>query len=63
MKIQTSHAGYVYALIKDQTTALALIDNTLLKFAKTEQVIAHLNETRKHVAMHLEEAKQLKKNR
>ena len=52
--------AYIDAMIKGHTEALDLIDNKLMKNAKNEMVLAHLTETRKHVAMHLDEAKRLK---
>ena len=52
-------AAYVQAMVKDHTEALSLIDDRLLGLATAEPVKQHLTETRKHVAMHLDEAKKL----
>lgn len=52
--------GYLDAMIKGHTEALAMIDNQLLKTAKNEALKKHLAETRGHVAMHLDQAKKLK---
>jgi predicted outer membrane protein len=54
-------SGYINAMIKGHTEILAMIDDKLMKNAKDDAVIAHLKVTRGHVAMHLEEAKKLKK--
>lgn len=55
-------AGYIEAMIKGHTEALAMIDDKLLKTAKNDGLKKHLTETRGHVAMHLEQAKKLKGN-
>lgn len=52
--------GYVDAMIKGHTEALAMVDNQLMKAAKNDMLKAHLTETRGHIAMHLEQAKKLK---
>lgn len=54
--------AYIDAMIQGHTEALNMIDNKLMKNAKNDMVISHLTETRKHVAMHLDEAKRLKNN-
>jgi len=56
-------AAYVQAMVKDHTEALSLIDDRLLGLAVAEPVTQHLTETRKHVAMHLDEAKKLQRKK
>lgn len=53
-------AAYLDAMISGHTEALDKIDNQLMAMATSEDVRQHLTETRGHVAMHLEKAKQLK---
>jgi len=56
-------SAYLEAMIKGHTEVISMIDSKLLTTAKNDAVKAHLSETRKHVAMHLEQAKKLKDNR
>lgn len=51
--------AYVAAMIKDHTAALDVIDHQLIPVAQDAQVRAFLQETRTHVAAHLEAAKRL----
>ncbi len=53
--------AYIDAMIKGHTEVLDMIDNQLMKIAKNDMLKAHLTETRGHVAMHLEQAKKLKR--
>ncbi len=53
--------AYIDAMIKGHNEVLEMIDNQLMKTAKNEMLKAHLTETRGHVAMHLEQAKKLKR--
>ena len=55
--------AYVDAMIKGHTEVLDMIDNKLMKNAKNDMLKTHLTETRKHIAMHLEEGKKLKENK
>lgn len=55
--------AYLDAMIKGHREVLDLIDGRLMKSAKSEAFKTHLTETRKTVAMHLEEAKKLKEER
>ncbi|MCC4615863.1 DUF4142 domain-containing protein [Xanthomonas campestris pv. asclepiadis] len=52
-------AAYVTAMVKDHTDALSALDKQLIPAAKTPQVLAHLQTTRRHVAEHLAAAKTL----
>lgn len=54
--------AYIDGMIKDHQEALSMLDNQLIPGAKSEEVKKHLNETRGHVAMHLNHAEQLKQN-
>ena len=47
------------AMIKGHTEVQDMIDNQLLKNAKSEEVKKHLMETRDHVATHIAEARQV----
>ena len=51
--------AYIEAMIKDHTAALDVIDHQLLPAAQDAQVRAFLQETRAHVAAHLDAAKRL----
>jgi len=51
--------AYIAAMIKDHTAALDAIDHQLLPAAQDAQVRAFLQDTRAHVAAHLEAAKRL----
>lgn len=51
--------GYLEAMVKGHTEALAMIDGKLLRAAKDDAVKAHLEKTREVVAGHLETAKAL----
>lgn len=55
--------AYLDAMIKGHREVLDLIDSKLMKAAKSDAFRNHLMETRKTVAMHLEEAKKLKEER
>jgi len=52
-------AAYVNAMVKGHEAALNLIDQHLMKTAKSEEVKKFLTDTRAAVATHLEHAKQL----
>jgi predicted outer membrane protein len=53
--------AYVNAMVDDHEKVIAMIDGELLPKAKNEKVMAHLKETREHVSMHLDQAKELQK--
>ena len=55
--------GYIGAMVQGHTEALALLDEHLLKDAANKKLKKQLEETRKHVAHHLEEAKRLQSDR
>jgi putative membrane protein len=55
--------GYIGAMVQGHTEALALFDEHLLKDATNPKLKKQLEETRKHVAHHLEEAKRLQGDR
>jgi putative membrane protein len=55
--------GYVSAMVQGHTEALALLDDHLIKDAENKKLKKQLEETRKHVAHHLEEAKRLQGDR
>lgn len=55
--------GYIDAMVKGHTDALAKIDNELLKAANDEAVKNHLTKTRAAVAEHLAQAKALQGKR
>lgn len=55
--------AYLDAMIKGHREVLDLIDSKLMKAAKSDAFRNHLMETRKTLAMHLEEAKKLKEER
>ena len=50
---------YVDAMVKGYTEVLGMIDDELLKNVENESLKTHLTETREHISMHLEKAKQL----
>lgn len=52
--------AYIEAMIKDHTAALDTLDHKLIPAAQDAQVRAFLQETRTHVAAHLEAAKRLR---
>lgn len=52
-------AAYVDAMVKDHAEVLAKLDDKLIPNATNPAVKEHLTMTRKHVAMHLEEARRL----
>lgn len=54
--------AYVDAMVKGHQAALNLIDNHLMKAAKTESIKKFLSDTRTAVAQHLEHAKKLQEN-
>lgn len=51
--------AYVGQAVKEHQKVLSMIDDKLLKSAQNEELKKHLQATREHVAMHLEEAKKL----
>lgn len=51
--------GYIAAMVQGHTEALALFDDHLIKDADAPRLKKQLEETRKHVAAHLEHAKRL----
>ena len=53
---------YIDAMVKGHQDALDLIDNHLMKEAKTETIKNFLSDTRAVVAQHLEHAKKLQEN-
>lgn len=53
------HKAYLTAMVKGHTDALALIDQQLLPSAREKKVKDFVQETRTHVAMHLDKAKAL----
>jgi putative membrane protein len=52
--------AYIDSMIKDHTEALNMIDKDLLKNVQSEELRTHLNDTRNHVSMHLDQAKKIK---
>lgn len=54
--------AYLTAMVDDHKKVISMIDDQLLPMAKNAQVKAHLKETRDHVAMHLDQAQDLKRN-
>jgi len=52
-------AAYLKAMVAGHTEVLEMIDTKLLPAAKNKAVRKHLEDTRAHVASHLEKAKQL----
>ncbi len=54
--------AYINAMIKDHQDALNMIDNQLIPAAQNEALRNHLAETRGHVAIHLERAKEVQAN-
>lgn len=50
---------YVDAMVEGHTEMLGMIDDELLKNVENESLKTHLTETREHISMHLEKAKQL----
>ena len=54
--------GYIDAMVKGHTEALSMLDNQLIPNAKIDALKNHLTETRQHVAMHLDRAKELQGN-
>lgn len=55
--------GYIAAMVQGHTDALALLDEHLIKDTGNKKLKNQLEETRKHVAHHLEEAKRLQSDR
>jgi len=55
--------GYVSAMVQGHTEALALFDEHLVKDASNHKLKKEMEEARKHVAHHLEEAKRLQGDR
>lgn len=55
--------GYVSAMVQGHTEALALFDEHLIKDATSSKLKKEMEEARKHVAHHLEEAKRLQGDR
>jgi len=55
--------GYVSAMVQGHTEALALFDDHLVKDATDSKLKKAMEEARKHVAHHLEEAKRLQGDR
>lgn len=55
--------GYVSAMVQGHTEALALFDEHLVKDASNSKLKKEMEEARKHVAHHLEEAKRLQGDR
>lgn len=55
--------AYVEAMVKDHSEALSMLDDKLIPSASDPAVRAHLEETRKHVADHLEAARALQNGR
>ena len=51
--------NYIDAMVKGHTEALSMLDNQLIPNAKSADLKNHLTETRQHVAMHLDRAKEL----
>ncbi|WP_187775577.1 DUF4142 domain-containing protein [Luteimonas suaedae] len=51
--------AYVEAMVKDHSEALSMLDDKLIPSASDPAARAHLEETRKHVAAHLEAARAL----
>lgn len=54
--------NYIDAMVKGHTEALSMLDNQLIPNAKSQDLKNHLTETRQHVAMHLDRAKELQGN-
>lgn len=52
--------AYIAAQVKEHGEVLKMIDGQLMQNAQNDAVKKHLTDTRKHVAMHLEEAKKLR---
>jgi putative membrane protein len=52
---------YIDAMVQDHTEDLNLIDTDLSKDVKNPELKAQIAETRSHIAMHLDKAKQLQK--
>jgi putative membrane protein len=55
--------GYISAMVQGHTEALALFDEHLVKDASSSKLKKEMEEARKHVAHHLEEAKRLQGDR
>lgn len=55
-------AEYVKAMVKGHGEVLKAIDSSYMPKVKNEDLKKHFEETRKHVADHLEKAKELKAN-
>lgn len=54
--------AYIDAMVKGHTDALNMLDNELIPAAQEEALKNHLSESRMHVAMHLDRAKELQAN-
>lgn len=52
-------AAYLDAMVKDHADALQMLDANLMPAATTPAVRSHLQQTREHLAMHLERAEAL----
>lgn len=54
--------AYIDGMVKGHKAALDLIDNQLIKMAKTESIKTFLTNTRATVVQHLDKAKEIQKN-
>jgi len=54
--------AYMKDMVKDHTAALKMIDKQMLNSVENDELKDHLKETREHVAQHLEQAREIRRN-